>query len=342
MNRRELLVGGATLGFGTRSLAAGGEARFDPGAVEAALERIDARMAGLAKVDFSRLAPTSSAEAELQAMQNRVGRAAARTLYFTGAFMELEEHERLHPGVQDRIKRLAPEMDAAVDGVATLLESLTPADHRTLREALRQDPGLAESVGEELQRAAKEDGFGFVRRADLRLAVRDLAARMSVQNPALVIDPPVQKARRIQANPQTDAELERTLAIRAGEKAFWDFQRRSVQAVAQWDRIYAARPSQDLAALDEIYPPPREPTPEEKAEHTINAGLIVMGIGAGSLLLGGIAYLISTAGASGFGYVAAVLGVTIGPLLLIAGLIVLIVGAVMSANAKDARPGSPR
>lgn len=334
MKRREFLVGGASVGLSSKGLAAGGEPNFDPAVVEAALAKIDARMVTLGALDFPHRAAGSPAEAELQAWQTRVGRAAARTLYFTGAFMELEEHQRLHPGVQVRLRRLAPEMDVAVDGMATLLESQSPDEHRALRDTLRTNPSLADRIGEDLHRVAKEDGFGFLRRVDLRLAVKDLVARMSAQNPALVLDPPVQKVRKIQAHPRTDAEQERILVTRVGEKAFWEFQQRSLQAVAQWDQIYAARPALYLGALEETYPaPPPKSTPQERKDHTIRDGLIVMGVGLGTMALGGLFYLFSAGGSVSWATgTAVVLGVTVGPMILLAGLIVLIVGLAMSGN----------
>lgn len=322
MKRRTLLLGGAAVGLGSSAQGASGGRRFDAARVEAALARIDARMRLLAEADFSSRAPTGETDAELLASRNRLGRAAARSIYFTGAFLELEEHERLHPGVQLRLRRLEPEVDEAVDGMATLIESLGPDDHRSLREAFQRDPNLKAKVGDVLQRVAKEDGFGFTRRLDLRLAVDEMVGRLQAQNPALLLDPPAQKARRIQAHPRTEAEQDRILAIRLGEKGFWEFQQRSAQAVAQWDRIYSHRPAMYLAAIDDTYPAARSPQDEAK-HNTMISGLIVMGIGAGIAGLGGILYAV---GATGPGVV---MGITIGPLLLLIGLIILIVSAFM-------------
>jgi hypothetical protein len=339
MKRRDILIGGAALGLAPEAGAATREPEFDPARVESALERVDQRMASLATMDLSTSAPKTVLDTEIFASRARLARAAARTLYFTGAFMEFDEHERLHPGVQERMRRLQPEVDEAVDGLTSFIESLGPSDCRALQEAFRRDPDLATRVGEQLQQVAKDDGFGFSRRVDLRLAVADLGARIRTQNASLLLDPIAQKVRRIQANPKTDEERERVFAIRAGEKAFWEFQQRSAQAVATWDLIYANRAASYLGALPDTYPSPPEVTPQEKAQRLASAdqtkrtGFIVMGIGAGTLALGGIFYLIGTTGATGFGTAAVVLGVTVGPLLLVIGLIILIVGLVNAGNA---------
>jgi hypothetical protein len=334
MKRRDVLVGGAAVGLAPQAMARTSEPDFDPVVVEAALARIDMRMASLATMEVFPGIPKTSAESELLEARARVVRAASRTLYFTGAFMELEEHQRLHPGVQERMRRLQPEMDEAVDGMASYVESLSLAEHRALQDAFRRDPDLATRVGEQLHQVAKEDGFGFSRRVDLRLAVADFAARIRTQNASLVLDPIAEKVRRIQANPRTEAEQERLLTIRSGEQAFWDFQQRSARAVAAWDAVYANRPALYLGALDETYPTPAAPPPaksaKERAGEVMRTGGVIMGIGVGTAALGGILYLAS----SSLHAVGIVLGVTVGPILLIAGIIVLIVGAVMSGNAK--------
>jgi hypothetical protein len=333
VKRREFIIGGASAGLSATASAGTPAPRFEPEVMEAALGRIDQRMAWLAANElFPAAAAAGGPREELRAARERAIRSAARTLYFIGAFMELEEHQRFHPGVQLRMQRLRPEIAEAVDGMATILESLTPEEHRAIQEAFRDDPEIAERVGEELQSVAKEDGFGFTRRVDLRLAVADFASRMRVQHPALVLDPPVQKLRRLQEHLGTEAEEERRQAIRLGEKAYWELQGRARDAIAQWDVAYTGRPRLYLAALEGTYPANSEPTAGEHADGVIRGSLIAMGIGAGIGLLGLIFYLAS-GGTGFFGGAAVVLGITIGPLILLGGLIALIVGAIMKANA---------
>lgn len=359
MKRRDLLLGGAaTLGVTTQASAAMPELSFDPEKVEAALGRIDRRMAAFNELNLAPHAPKNAAEQELFAERMNVSRAALRTLYFTGAFMELDEHDRAHPGVQARMLRLQPEMDQAVDGMASFLESLTPDDHRRLQDQFKKDPLLGMRVGQHLEEVAKEDGFGFGRRADLRLAVDDFSRRMQAQNPALVLDPYVRKTRKIQANPGTLEERERAFRVRTGEEGFWDFQQRTARHVATWDRAYANRPRIDLASLETNYPPMEvKDDPTASPKRLMKIGGILMGAGLGTAALGGICYLIGTTSTSlsGFNVPAVILGVTIGPGLLVAGLVVLIVGGVWyavrkpdenamhddEARLQDSRPPTP-
>ncbi len=345
MKRRDFIFGGAAsvgLVAGESEAATPATLNFDPAALEATLNKIDERMGSFREMDFAPREATNTAEQELFASRTRVTRAAIRTLYFTGQFMELKEHERLHPGVQARMARMQPEMDEAVDGMATFLEALTPADHKKVQDDLKADPELSGRIGDLLQQVAKEDGMSFSRRFDMRVAIDDFTRRMQTQNPAIVIDPYVQKTRKVQANAGTLEERERALQVRAGEKAFWEFQQRSKAHVNAWDEVYEARPRIDLAQLERMYPEDAMERVDRTAKPSklMRIGGYLMGAGFGSAALGGIFYLIAaanatSASASGFFIPALIFGVTIGPGLLLAGLIVLIIGGIWYAAVKD-------
>ncbi len=366
MNRRDLLVG-ATVGAAATTLtgrsaeAALAPPKFDAAEVESALGRLDQRMASFQALDL--LPPIANGEptsAEL-GRSSELTRAALRTIYFTGALMELEEHQRYHPGVQLRIKRMAREMDASVGGMTDLLESLTPEDHRRLQATLKSDPGLGMRIGERLHKVATDDGFGFQRRVDLRLAFKDLSDRMRAQNPALLMDPYVKKSRRIQANPGTPEDQQRMVMAKIGEEAFWAFQERSVGYVGAWDRAYAARPREYLAGVAQVYPDDgggvgesdgtivedewaksegRVEDPLEKPMTILKGGLGAMGIGVGTMAAGGLFYLLgaatgaATGGAGAIFLVPAViLGITVGPIIVAIGLLATLVGAVYLLGA---------
>src|SRR5688572_12714499 len=142
MKRRDLLVGSAAaVGAPSAVAAAATKAsiKHDPEEMESLLKRVDSRMAFFNELDLSPRPAENPQEEELFASRIKLGRTALRSLYFTGIFMELEEHQRLHPGVQERMRRLQPEMDDAVLGMAGLLEAMTPADFRALQDELKKD-----------------------------------------------------------------------------------------------------------------------------------------------------------------------------------------------------------
>ncbi len=340
MNRRELLLGGTVaLGAAEAAAATATEIRFDADGVEKKLKQLDTRMGEFRGLDVSPRAPQTNEEAELFGKRNEVARASVRSLYFMGVFMDLPEHERAHPGVQARMARLQPEMDQAVDGMAGYLESLTPEDLRGIQNEFKKDPELGMKIGERLQQVAAEDGLGFSGRTSVRVAIDDLSRRMRAQNPALVIEPYIQKTRKVQANPGIDALRERELAVHVGEQAFWEFQQRNQKFVAAWDTTYATRPRIDLVAVEETYPELLSSHPEDPArgaKKVLTVGGYLMGAGLAALGAGGIFYMLSTLGSSMTPFIAGalVLGATVGPLLILGGMVVLIVGGILYAARK--------
>ena len=97
----------------------------------------------------------------------------------------------------------------------------------------------------------------------------------------------------------------------------------------------APAPAPSPATLGEVPPelPPRE-DPDQPGEGTISTGATIMGFGAGSVVLGlGFWGLASATGAEALLYAGVFFGVTLGPILLVVGLVVLLVGLVIKAAA---------
>jgi hypothetical protein len=309
--------------------------KLDPALMEAQLERIDRRMAYFGALELQPRPPENPDEEELFASRAKLARAALRSLYFTGVFMELEEHDRLHPGVQERMRRLQPEMDDAVLGMAELLETMTPADCRALQAELKKDPDAGLRIGERLQEVAAEDGLGFSRRVDLRLALDEFMRRLRAQNPGLVLEPYAKKVRRFEAAQLSEMERERQVQVKAGEQAFWEFQERSKRHLAAWDTLYASRPRVDLVDIEETYPDYEEhpDDPTIGGVRVQRVGGYLLGIGLGATALGGVFYLVSLGGGSVSWFIgpAVVLGITVGPTLIVGGLVVLLVGTIIYA-----------
>jgi hypothetical protein len=305
-------------------------AHLDPAAADALLAKIDGRMAWLDQASLpDEILPLSKLPRATEADAARTGalvRKAVRTLYLTGRFLDMPDEMKVHPGVQARLQAMQPEMDDAILGMTEHLERMTPEDHRRVQTHLRKDDLFAEHLARMLEKTASDDGLSFQRTFGVRSAALDLGQRMSAQSPALVIDPLVRKVRRIEAHPRTDAEQARVLAARIGEQAFWEHQQHVARLHEAWMIRLASADTQAATA-------PAAPPPSSPGKNTLNTGGIIMGFGAGSVALGLIfAGLASATSTSAFIIPALVLGVTIGPILLVVGLIVVIVGAIMRAS----------
>jgi hypothetical protein len=330
-------------------------ARLDPEAARALLAKIDARMQWIREASLpedilpmSKLPRSAALAGEIESTATLV-RKSVRTLYLTGRFLDMPDTMKVHPGMQARLRAMQPEMDDAVLGMTARLERMTADDHRRLHDHLAKDELFADRLAMVLEKTAADDGLSFQRTFGVRSATLDLAHRMAAQSPALVVDPLAGKVRRIEAHPRSDAEQARRLAARVGEEAFWEHQQRLAllnqawqtriglaDAVASTTYVYQTRPQAPPAPIDpaDLPPPAAPPQPRSSpGQRTMSTGGTIMGFGLGSvavgLILAGLAAATST---SALWIPAVVLGVTIGPILLVAGLIVVIVGAVMKAN----------
>jgi hypothetical protein len=138
--------------------------------------------------------------------------------------------------------------------------------------------------------------------------------------------------RRIEARPHPAADQARLVASRIGEEAFWQYQEKMALINQAW--LAELGPEGVMAATaPAVQTGVAEPETTSKEDHTVRTGAIIMGFGGGSILIALLYWGIAeAAGAEGPYWPAIVLGVTVGPLLLIIGLIVVIVGASRSAD----------
>jgi hypothetical protein len=329
-------------------------AKLDPAAADALLARIDKRMAWINEASLpedvlplSRLSRDPAFDREL-AVNDPLIRKAVRTLYLTGRFLDLPDAMKVHPGMQSRLRDMQPEMDDAVLGMTERLERLTPDDHRRIQAHLKGDRLFGDRLAKVLERTASDDGLSFQRTFGVRTATLQASERMSAQSPALVTDPLVQKVRRIEAHPRADAEGARILAARMGEQAFWAHQERIALLRDAWAMrlgLEAATASTTgvgnaaASGTGQVDPEETDGGAAASSQHgstpgsrTMGTGAIVMGFGLGSVVVGLIfAGLASATSASGLLIPALIFGATIGPILLVVGLVIVIVGLSMRA-----------
>jgi len=350
--------------------------KLDHGAAEDFLVSVDKRLAWIDEqtmpddlAPLSKLAKIDGAAEEI-AQKTELTRKAMRALYVTGRFIDLPDEFKAHPGVQARAAAMQSDMDDAVLGMTSMLENMTAEDHRRVRDHLRDNPDLGERIARYVERPGVEDGVPFGRRREVRAGILELSRRMRAQSPALVTDPLVRKVRRIQSRPMS--EQSRLISARMGEEAFWAHQEKMQSIYETWldelgpegvmrvtagasgylgvappGQAGAAQPSPPAAGAapaprpgrfgpDPSHPPPK--TPSGARERTIKTGGVVLGFGAGSVLLGLLFFGLAAGEENALFYLGAFFGVTIGPILIIVGLIILLVGAFMSASKPEPEP----
>jgi len=345
---------------------------------EAAIARIDARMASFAQIDFDIPKDVPHHVREALATKAELARKTFRALYLAGAFQQLDEPLQYHPGVQERVRRMQGEMDATVHHVTEHLASLSPSERKQIQQQLAAHPELGPSLSEHIQDATKEDGFRLGSRAQLRYAFSDLERRMRTQSASAVIDRSVERSRAARARP--DRMGESFWAAQVGETAFRDLKQRAFAHAARWEHVYATRPRVDLARLNEVYPddgggagvPSREdfegertkkaPAPVQApapashdSEQTLaqeqnpgsNGGRSVLAVGGAMLGIGAIIevgglllYFGVGSANSALMFLGGLMCIYIGPLLLAAGLLVSLIGFIATlASSPGSTPG---
>jgi hypothetical protein len=357
MDRRRLLKGGAAVA-GTAGVALLDEGCAHQGPLAEASSLPDVRIIDqvvssmdrrLAWIDRHRLdvdlapplpsppSPEVSARAEKSEL---LFRQSMRTLYVTGRFMDLPDEVKTHPAVQARVLDAQAEMDEAVLGTTELLASLRPEDHRAIQATLRAHPELGEKLAKVMDEPAQDDGIPFRRRLSLRTSTMALTDRMKAQSPALTIDPLVRRVRKLAAQPPTGTGTTRLMAAKMGEKAFWEHQQRLAELSTRWERRLAQTtpaapgPTPTMASPAPAAPAGAVPAPppSSSGHKALSTGGYIMGFGLGSVGVGlAFAGLNAAFASEAFLWPAVFFGVTLGPILLIVGLVVVLIGGLMVA-----------
>jgi hypothetical protein len=257
------------------------------------------------------------------AERDRLARKALRAMYVGAAFHELPEQGQRHPGMQERLRRHAREVDEAVFGTTEVLEKLSAKDREQLRQFLRRDRALPMRVAEVLDEKAGGASVPTRRRRMLRQAMVQVSFRLRHQNPSLFLDECVGKVRRVAKRKGYSEELQRRLATQAAESTFWELADAKRSQVGFANTVAAGSDSEGWIPVEPDPEPP--PKTSSAGSGAITAGLWMLGIGLGVGLLG-----VALVAAENLG---GLFLLTAAVLLLAAGLITLVVGLIIKATS---------
>lgn len=254
-------------------------------------------------------------------------RKTVRSLLLAGSFKDLPEEGRVHPGMQERMRRALPEMDEAMLGMSSMFSSLSPTERVDIGRALRKDPGLGMRITEALDSEAVNAGVTLARRMHMRSIAKDTSFRLRQSTP-LFIEEYTGKVQKLVDRHGSNEELERRLAAQMGEAAFWDYHDRTVKLASSLQVARADGDDGDDNAgsnpnLSGPYAPRTGSEPRGGAAMTV--GGILLGLGALTAGLGGII----VASGSGIGLIVITAGAAMG----IGGLITLIVGIILRVTS---------
>ena len=278
----------------------------------------------------------------------RLYRQGMRSLLLAGNFGDLSVAGQVHPGVQKRLQYSAPEIDSSVSGTTDCMKSLSPTARADIQSALREDPTLGDRVLETIELEAAAVGASNRRLMQLHLMGKHIIGRLK-HSSDMFINEYVTKCEKLTAVPGSVAETQRFMAARMGEAAFNARIQEAENAARYWQKQelkdipigYQLLAQEDTNAKngsgnrDQGQTQPQQaPTKEDiiakvrsdPSKDWYRTGLLTLGFGVITTGLGVI--IISSSGTSNptDATPGLVLGATVGPAAIFAGLITLIIG----------------
>lgn len=214
--RRSLVTGALAA---TPSLAGCGAAPGMVGAADgrALLERLERGLGRVRDVPRGRVARELRGMARPQLAED-VLRHTLESFVIADVAQSVHRAPRLPAALEARLRRELPVLARTSDVHQALLRSMPPRARRGLDAELRADPSLPSDVAAWVDAHAAELGTSHAGRAKLRLAVRDVDARMRRQSASAVIDDCVGKVEQVSAR----AGLQATPSAGALMSAIWN------------------------------------------------------------------------------------------------------------------------
>lgn len=265
-------------------------------------------------------------------------------MHVMGTFGELPERTQLQPEVQRRMWRALPDVHDAMMSMTDWLDALGPEERRRIDAKVRKDGDLPMRIAEQIDADAKRVGVPASQRTKLRALTAHLAWRLRNQGTGPLVDELVGKVDRVIARHGADAELQRAVAAKVAEAQLFGMQ------LAPGSEDAAATPVQVLPppVVVDVHPPPGgaqvSPARHVRRSHSgrneaLTASLILWGCVVVAAAIGGILIGVGSSQPNPSGQYgpnstmsAGLVLFTVAGVLAIAGLITLIVAAVIDAN----------
>ena len=290
--------------------------QMSPEDVERTLAELDAT---LEKMSASRVAPelmtTAGVARTIDAAQTARGHdLTMRTLaamHVAATFNELPETARKRDDVQRRMLRAVPLMDGAMLDMADYVGSIGPVERRALQEGLRKRPSLGMDAIGVLDEHAASMGIPTRRRMQMRTIAAHASWRMTRQSVDAMLGDTLEKVRRTRERHPPDERVARAVSAQIAEADLFD--RREGRAHV----LFATG-----------VPGERR----HRGDAVLLTGGILLGVGAAAGIAGAVIVSLPSSADMANGWIGGAVLITVGALLGLAGIICLIVGAVLKAN----------
>ncbi len=247
-------------------------------------------------------------------------KSSLRSLLLIGNFGELSIKGQMHPWMQKRILYSAAEVNHSVATSFDILKDMSDDYKENIKSALIDNPGLGDSILETLNLEARAIGVPAARRRQMRIMGKRIVRRMR-HSPEMLIDEYVNKAEKLLLASNSDEALEQLLRMQMGEN-YSTRVSEAESAAIQWEKL-------NIPEVPIGYNPiiNDQNTYEASRDLKTKKGLRLLGIGFILTAIGWLSFAIAD-----FNMFGAVIGITIGPILILAALIILLIRAVTSKN----------
>ena len=247
-------------------------------------------------------------------------RSSLRTLLLIGNFGDLPIKGQAHPWMQNRLLYSAPEINYSVTSSIDILKNMSEESMDNISTALHDDPELGDRIMEALDIEAQAIGVSVVRRRQLRIMGKRINRRLK-HSPEMLTSEYIKKADKLLLASNSDEALEQYLMAQMGEVNYSTYKNEAEIAALYWNQLKIPEyPIGYKSLITEQYN-----IGQSKDEKNLRnkKALRLLGIGGATTALGWIIIALG-------GFFGVILGVTVGPILILIALIMLLINAIIS------------
>ncbi len=267
--------------------------------------------------------------------EEKIFRSSLRSLMLVGSFGDLPIKGQVHPQMQKRMMYSASEVNFSVNNSLGLLKNMSDESKEEIRYALTEDRRLGRQILDTLDLEAISIGVPSARRRQMKVMGRRIIRRMR-HSPEMLIDEYVNKTEKLLLASNSDKAFERMFKMQVGETRYSSCLKEAESAARQWEKSNVP----DMAVGYGLITDDQENDEEPKLSKSpvFLQGLRLLGIGAITTAAGGLLIAIGMLPIPILSEVSfivgVVLGVTVGPILILIALIVIIISAIIFAIKK--------
>ena len=258
-------------------------------------------------------------------------RSSLRSLLLVGNFGSLSIQGQVHPWMQKRMYYTAPDINYSITTAIDILKNMSEETKEDISSVLNDDPVLGERILETLDLEAQAVGVPRSRRRQMRVIGTRIVRRLK-HSPDMLINEYVSKAEKLIKVGNSEKDLEGLLKSQMGEHNFLNKRNVAENAAIQWNNMNLPYNPVGYSPIKTVQT--EKGTSQKKSESKIK-GLKLLGIGGISTVVGWLIIAIAGGAAmEGIGVIGLILGVTVGPILIIIALLAILISAIANALKK--------